>query len=95
MDEIEREQWKRYTDSKSEPETSGSSQESNLRQVFTAFSDLSALIHETILLLYSKEQLLNSQRLIAVYLQYLQWYSDLPDCLRLGANSTPVVLFAQ
>lgn len=95
MDEIETEQWTRYTDSGTEPESGSLRQESNLRLVFIAFSDLSEIIHETIMLLYSKEQLLDGQRLVSTYLQYLQWYERLPERLRLGTNSTPVVLFAQ
>lgn len=95
VDEIEKEEWKKYTDSGPEAENSGYRQESNIRLIFAAFSDLSTIIHETILLLYSKDEPLDSHKLVATYLQYLQWYSKLPDKLRMGGNSTPVVLFAQ
>jgi hypothetical protein len=95
MDEIEKEQWTQYTDAGTGPEDRSLPQESNLRLVFAAFSDLSEIIHGTIMLLYSKEQSLNGATLVSIYLQYLQWYDGLPDCLRLGTNSTPVVLFAQ
>lgn len=96
MDEIEKEQWAQYTDAGTAgPENPSLRQESNLRRVFTAFSDLSEIIHETIMFLYSNERVLNGPTLVSIYLQYLQWYDGLPDCLRLGTNSTPVVLFAQ
>jgi hypothetical protein len=94
VDEIEHEKWIAYTDEGSQS-TESTRQEANLRLVFMAFSDLSELVHQTVMLLYSNELPLNGREILIIYTKYLQWYANLPDQLRLGKNSTPVVLFAQ
>ncbi|KEF53540.1 uncharacterized protein A1O9_10515 [Exophiala aquamarina CBS 119918] len=92
VDEIEHEKWTAYTDEGCQS-TESSLQEANLRLVFMAFSDLSELVHQSVMLLYSNELPLTSHEILVIYTKYLQWYANLPDQLRLGNNSTPVVLF--
>ena len=94
VNEIDQESWIGHTD-EGTPLNNSTPQDSNLRLVFAAFSDFSELVHQTIMLLYSDEQPLNGNDIVAIYLKYLQWYDTLPDQLRLGSNSTPVVLFTQ
>jgi len=94
IDEIEAEVWTPYTD-EGLAVNSVTRQESNVRSVFKCFSDLGELVHDATIVLYSDTPTLNSQKVLSIYTQYLQWYDDLPDPLRLGSNSTPIVLFTQ
>ena len=72
VEEIEHEEWVPYTD-----EGCGtmivSRQESNMRLVFTAFSSLSEIVHQTTVLLYSDKARLSGRDILAVYTKYLQW----------------------
>jgi len=94
VDEIEWEEWVPYTD-EGLALNSVTRQESNVRLVFKCFSELGEIVHNATVLLYSDKPILNSHKLLEIYTQYLQWYDNLPDQLRLGGNSTPIVLFTQ
>ena len=94
MEEVELSEWVPYTDD-GVPETKYASQPSNVRSVYKAFCEVSELVHQTLYTLYAAGQSLTSNEILAVYTRYLNWYSSLPEALRLGHNFTPAVLFAQ
>lgn len=53
------------------------------------------MLHETLYVLHSPVQILTAKVILAMYTRYLDWYSQMPEVLRLGRNSTPSVLFTQ
>lgn len=88
----ERESWGAYNNVMSplkEPQ-----QSANVRSVCQAFAGLTEIIHDSQHLLYEPRDGALSQKMLAVYRQYLEWYDDLPEALKLGSDSTPSVLFA-
>lgn len=94
IQEIESSEWVPYSDS-GIPSTKASSQPSNVRSVFRCFAELSELVHQSLYTLHTPGHVLNSNEIVSVYFRYLNWYSSLPEALRLGHNFTPAVLFAQ
>ncbi|KAH8713429.1 Nitrogen assimilation transcription factor nit-4 [Beauveria bassiana] len=66
---------------------------SNVRSVYQCFGDLIELVHQSLYLLYCPEEALTATTLLQNYHQYLDWYDQLPESLRLGYISTPAVLF--
>jgi hypothetical protein len=94
ISEVEEEQWIPYTD-KGLASERNATQPSNIRAVYTSFSELSELIHDGLALVHAKGNFPQSANVLAVYKKYLEWYEGLPDQLRLGLNSTPTVLFTQ
>lgn len=70
-------------------------QPANARSVRQAFAGLTEIIHDSQDILYEPRDGALSQKMLAVYRKYLDWYADLPSVLRLGINSTPSVLFTQ
>lgn len=70
-------------------------QPSNVRSVYKCFCELSELVHESLYILHSPGRLLTSRDLINIYTDFLNWYDNIPEVLRLGHNFTPAVLFAQ
>lgn len=93
IDEIEHEDWKPCTDT--ETVSRDYHQPNNVRAVYRAFSELSELINRGEYRHYSQTQQPESQSLLSVYRELLEWYDALPDQLRLGINFTPTVLFTQ
>jgi hypothetical protein len=45
--------------------------------------------------MYAGTDLLTAKDILDQYTKMLDWYSSLPEVLRLGENSTPSVLFVQ
>lgn len=70
-------------------------QPSNVRSVYKCFCELSELVHEALYILHSPGRPLSSRDLINIYTDFLNWYDNIPEVLRLGHNFTPAVLFAQ
>lgn len=70
-------------------------QPSNVRSVYKCFCELSELVHESLYILHSPGRPLSSRDLINIYTDFLNWYDNIPEVLRLGHNFTPAVLFAQ
>lgn len=70
-------------------------QPSNVRSVYKCFCELSELVHEALYILHSPGRPLTSRDLINIYTDFLNWYDNIPEVLRLGHNFTPAVLFAQ
>lgn len=70
-------------------------QPSNVRSVYKCFCELSELVHECLYILHSPGRLLTSRDLINIYTDFLNWYDNIAEVLRLGHNFTPAVLFAQ
>lgn len=69
-------------------------QPSNVRSVFKSFCELSEVIHKSLYMMYTPGKQVTSKGVLEVYRQYLHWYDELTDVLRLGHNFTPAVLFA-
>jgi hypothetical protein len=94
IDEVESSEWLPYTD-EGVPDTISANQPSNVRSVYKCFCELSELVHQSLYTLYVPGSRLTSNDVVAIYTRYLNWYSSLPEALRLGHNFTPAVLFAQ
>ena len=94
INEIENEEWIPYTD-KGLSKLPNARQPSNIRSVYRSFSELSEVVHECQITLYSRGNFPKSDKILAIYKKCLEWYDGLPDQLRLGLNSTPTVLFTQ
>ncbi|KAK4938268.1 hypothetical protein LTR10_021247 [Elasticomyces elasticus] len=94
IDEIEDEPWIPYNDEGVNPDTS-LHQRSNLRSVYKTFAELSGIVHQTTTCVLADDTRNLTANVKALYTEYLQFYDDLPDALRLGGNSTPPVFFAQ
>jgi hypothetical protein len=94
VESIESSEWIPYSDNGS-PLIKEASQPSNVRSVFRCFAELSELVHQSLYALYSPGRTLTSSEVISVYFRYINWYSSLPEALRLGRNFTPAVLFCQ
>jgi hypothetical protein len=92
--EVESSEWVPYTD-QGIPEIKAASQPSNVRSVYRCFCELAELIHQSLYTLYVPGRRLTMSELLGVYTRFLNWYSSLPEALRLGRNFTPAVLFAQ
>ncbi|KAB5581169.1 hypothetical protein GE09DRAFT_464815 [Coniochaeta sp. 2T2.1] len=86
--------WIPYTDNGAPPERL-CDQPSNVRSVYNCFSELSKLVHRSLYVLHSPGKGVTSRPLQNIYADYLSWYDQVPDALRLGHNFTPAVLFAQ
>ncbi|KAF4981649.1 hypothetical protein FZEAL_2589 [Fusarium zealandicum] len=69
-------------------------QPSNVRSVYKCFCELSELVHQSLYILHSPGKPLTARDLLSIYTQYLNWYDQIPEVLRLGHNFTPAVLFA-
>ncbi|KAF7560446.1 hypothetical protein G7046_g3690 [Stylonectria norvegica] len=69
-------------------------QPSNVRSVYKCFCELSVLVHQSLYILHSPGKPLTARDLLSIYTQYLNWYDQIPEVLRLGHNFTPAVLFA-
>ena len=94
IDMVESSEWLPYMD-EGVPDTISANQPSNVRSVYKCFCELSELVHQSLYTLYAPGSRLTSNELVASYTRYLNWYSSLPEALRLGHNFTPAVLFAQ
>jgi hypothetical protein len=94
IDEVESSEWVPYTD-EGVPEILSANQPSNVRSVSRCFCELAELVHQSLYVLYAPGRRLTLSELLTVYTRYLNWYSSLPEALRLGHNFTPSVLFAQ
>lgn len=93
MPDIEASFWVPYTDDGA-PLQRSCEQPSNVRSVYKCFCELSELVHESLYILHSPGRLLTSRDLINIYTDFLNWYDNIPEVLRLGHNFTPAVLFA-
>ncbi|KAK0733783.1 fungal-specific transcription factor domain-containing protein [Lasiosphaeria miniovina] len=93
IDDIEASLWIPYTDDGA-PLQRSCEQPSNVRSVYTCFCELSELVHQSLYILHSPGRPLTSRDLLNIYTQYLNWYGQIPEVLRLGHNFTPAVLFA-
>ncbi|KAJ6782476.1 hypothetical protein PWT90_07882 [Aphanocladium album] len=65
---------------------------SNVRSIYQRFCELGELVHKTMHLLCAPDKPLTAEALLQDYRQYLHWYDQLPQHLKLGYNSTPAVL---
>ncbi|KAI9743817.1 MAG: hypothetical protein M1818_002551 [Claussenomyces sp. TS43310] len=92
IDAVESSEWVPYSD-EGAPLTKSASQPSNVRSVFKCFADLSESVQRSLYTLYTPDRILNSNEVLSAYFRYLNWYSSLPESLRLGHNFTPAVLF--
>jgi hypothetical protein len=63
--------------------------------VYKCFCELSELVHRSLYILYAPDQAVTGPKLQKIYSDYINWYGQIPDVLRLGTNFTPSVLFAQ
>jgi hypothetical protein len=70
-------------------------QPSNVRAVYKSLCGLSTIIHSTLYVTHAYTDSISSRDILAQYTRMLDWYSTLPEMLRLGENSTPSVLFVQ
>lgn len=68
---------------------------SNVRSVYQCFCELNEIVLQSLYVLYSPVQGLTAAKMLQIYHQYLDWYDQLPEAMRLGHNSTPAVLFTQ
>ncbi|KAM4060992.1 fungal specific transcription factor [Hirsutella rhossiliensis] len=93
IDDIEASLWVPYTDDGA-PLQRSCEQPSNVRSVYTCFCELSELVHQSLYILHSPRKPLTARDLLNIYTQYLNWYDQIPEVLRLGHNFTPAVLFA-
>ncbi|KJZ74301.1 hypothetical protein HIM_06307 [Hirsutella minnesotensis 3608] len=91
--DIEASLWVPYTDDGA-PLQRSCEQPSNVRSVYKCFCELSELVHQSLYVLHSPGKLLTARDLLGIYTQYLNWYDQIPEVLRLGHNFTPAVLFA-
>ncbi|KAF4508938.1 hypothetical protein G6O67_005257 [Ophiocordyceps sinensis] len=91
--DIEASLWVPYTDDGA-PLQRSCEQPSNVRSVYTCFCELSELVHQSLYILHSPGRPLTARDLLSIYTQYLNWYDQIPEVLRLGHNFTPAVLFA-
>jgi hypothetical protein len=94
MSDEEDQEWVPYTDD-GMPLERNCTQPGNVRTVNRSFCQISEIVHGVMFDLYQPESPLTSRTILAVYTKYLDWYSRLPDPLRLGHNFTPTVLFTQ
>lgn len=94
VEDIEEQYWAPYSDDGLSSDQN-LRQPSNIRKVYTSFSELSEIIHQSLSVIHSKGKFPKGEKVLAVYKRYLEWYESLPDQLRLGHNSTPFVLFTQ
>ncbi|KAL2758317.1 hypothetical protein ACRALDRAFT_1061517 [Sodiomyces alcalophilus JCM 7366] len=90
--DIEASLWIPYTDDGA-PLQRSAEQPSNVRSVYRCFCELSELVHQSLYVLHSPWRPLTSRDLLNIYTQYLNWYDQIPEVLRLGHNFTPAVLF--
>ncbi|KAB5514912.1 fungal-specific transcription factor [Coniochaeta sp. 2T2.1] len=90
---VEASLWIPYTDNGAPVERS-CDQPSNVRSVYKCFCELSELVHRSLYVLHSPGKAVTSRELRDIYTDYLSWYDQVPDVLRLGQNFTPAVLFA-
>lgn len=91
--DIEASLWVPYTDDGA-PLQRSCEQPSNVRSVYKCFCELSELVHRSLYLLHSPGRPLAARDLLSIYTQFLSWYDQVPEVLRLGHNFTPAVLFA-
>ncbi|KAI2627165.1 hypothetical protein GGS21DRAFT_256503 [Xylaria nigripes] len=89
---IEGSLWMPYTDDGA-PHQRSCEQPSNVRSVYKCFCELSELVHQCLYILHSPGRPPTSRELLGIYTQYLNWYDNIPEVLRLGQNFTPAVLF--
>ncbi|PHH72150.1 hypothetical protein CDD82_6144 [Ophiocordyceps australis] len=92
IDEVEASLWVPYTDDGA-PLQRSCEQPSNVRSVYKCFCELSELVHQSLYVLHSPIHPLTAKELLSIYTQYLNWYGQVPEVLRLGHNFTPAVLF--
>ncbi|KAL2062109.1 hypothetical protein VTL71DRAFT_6375 [Oculimacula yallundae] len=93
VEHIEVTAWVPYTDDGAPLETA-CTQPSNVRSVYKTFCELSEIVHKSLYVLYTPGKPVTSKSLNDVYTEYIRWYSEIPEALRLGQNFTPAVLFA-
>ncbi|RDA82575.1 hypothetical protein CP532_3067 [Ophiocordyceps camponoti-leonardi (nom. inval.)] len=91
--DVEASLWVPYTDDGA-PLQRSYEQPSNVRSVYKCFCELSELVHRSLYLLHSPGKPLAARDLLSIYTQFLSWYDQVPEVLRLGHNFTPAVLFA-
>ncbi|KAK6858606.1 hypothetical protein PG995_005170 [Apiospora arundinis] len=68
-------------------------QVSNTQSVFRCLCEVSQLCHNAAYFLQTPNNPTTGCMLLYVYNQYLDWFSSIPEALRLGANFTPSVFF--
>ncbi|KAL5906793.1 hypothetical protein ACKVV1_011197 [Pyricularia oryzae] len=93
IDDIEASLWIPYTEDGTSLQKSFE-QPSNVRSVYKCFCELSELVHQSLYILHSPGRPLTARDLLGIYTEFLNWYANIPEVLRLGANFTPSVLFA-
>ncbi|CZT10552.1 related to nitrate assimilation regulatory protein nirA [Rhynchosporium agropyri] len=93
VEHIEVTAWVPYTDNGA-PLDTPCTQPSNVRSVYKTFCELSEIVHKSLYMLYTPGKPVTSKSLNDVYTEYIRWYSEIPETLRLGHNFTPAVLFA-
>ncbi|KAH7113500.1 fungal-specific transcription factor domain-containing protein, partial [Dactylonectria estremocensis] len=93
IDDIETSPWVPYTDDGARLQHSWE-QPANVRSVYKCFCELSELVYQAIYVLHMPTKPLTARDLLSLYTQYLTWYDQTPEALRLGHNFTPAVLFA-
>lgn len=94
IEEIDQQEWVPYTDD-GLPLEHEARQPSNIRAVYRSFSELSEIVHDCLIRLYSPSRRMTSKTVLGLYMRYLEWYNDLPGHLKLGLNFTPPVLFTK
>jgi len=88
----EEDDWVPYSDGE-QPLPRDTQQPSNTRSVYRSFCELASIMHSSSYGLFQPGRGVTSQDLVNLYVEYLDWYNVLPEALRLGDNSTPMVLF--
>ena len=63
--------------------------------IYNCCCELSKIIHKSLYALYCSTTTINSKDVARIYNEYLDWYKNVPEILRLGRNFTPQVLVVQ
>ena len=67
----------------------------DVQAIIKSMRELSMLVNDALYVLYTPGGELNSQKILAIFTEYLEWYKLLPDVLRLGQDFTPQGHFVQ
>ncbi|KAK6858953.1 hypothetical protein PG995_004806 [Apiospora arundinis] len=89
--DIEASPWAPYPTEDANPMQHPFQQVSNTQSVFRCFCEISQLAHNAAYLTQTPNHPVTSYMLLYTYNQYLDWYGNIPEALRLGTNFTPSV----
>ncbi|KAK8118374.1 uncharacterized protein PG998_003000 [Apiospora kogelbergensis] len=89
--DIEASPWAPYPTEDANPMQHPFQQVSNTQSVFRCFCEISQLAHNAAYLTQTPNHPVTSSMLLYTYNQYLDWYGNIPEALRLGTNFTPPV----